>query len=188
MTKNQLDIFIRVAQTGSFSKAANAMYVTPSSVIQQMNLLESDLGAHLLIRTNHGVELTVTGQVLYEEALKITQQFDSAKSRVKKAEDAAHKYIRVGADLCRKPRLFPDYWSQFISSEPYYEAKFVHYGGKATRKRFLPTMILSKHSICQRFGRQGSNSWNCFGVKRLCRAEGSSSGTQKPAIPLGSAW
>ena len=136
MTKNQLDIFIRVAQTGSFSKAANAMYVTPSSVIQQMNLLESDLSAHLFIRTNHGVEPTIAGQVLYEEALKITQQFDSAKRRVKMAEEATHKYIRVGADLCRKCRFFPDYWSSFVSSEPYYEAKFVHYDGENDPEAF----------------------------------------------------
>ena len=40
MYNHQLDTFIRVAELKSFSKAAEALYITPSAVIQQVNALE----------------------------------------------------------------------------------------------------------------------------------------------------
>ncbi|NCB51185.1 MAG: LysR family transcriptional regulator [Clostridia bacterium] len=149
MNKNQLDTFIKVAEEGSFSKAAYALYVTPSAVIQQINLLESDLDVRLLIRTNHGIALTKAGEILYEDALKITQQFETAKRRVIMAEEASNKCIRVGADLCRKCRVFHDLWDRFVLSEPYYEAKFFQYNGeldaRAFRKKYdiIETLYLS---------------------------------------------
>ena len=44
MYNPQLDTFIRVAEAGSFSKAAQESFITPTAVIKQMNLLESRLG------------------------------------------------------------------------------------------------------------------------------------------------
>jgi len=136
MNKNQLDTFIKVAEEGSFSKAAYALYITPSAVIQQINLLESNLGAHLFSRTNHGTSLTKAGEALYADALKITQQFEAAKRRVKTAEESQYKCIRVGADLCRKCRVFPDLWDRFVLSEPYFEVKFVQYDGTLDARSF----------------------------------------------------
>ena len=47
MYNPQLDTFIRVAEAGSFSKAAQSLFITPTAVIKQMNLLESRLGLRL---------------------------------------------------------------------------------------------------------------------------------------------
>lgn len=44
MYSPQLETFIRVADAGSFNKAAEQAFVTPSAVIKQMNLLEAELG------------------------------------------------------------------------------------------------------------------------------------------------
>lgn len=63
MYKRQLETFLQVARLGSFSKAAQALYITPSAVIQQVNHLEEDFGAQLLVRTTHGVKLTPAGQL-----------------------------------------------------------------------------------------------------------------------------
>lgn len=48
MYNHQLDTFIQVAEVGSFSKAAAALYITPTAVIKQMNLLEATVGVPLL--------------------------------------------------------------------------------------------------------------------------------------------
>ncbi len=47
MYNPQLDTFIRVAEAGSFSKAAQESFITPTAVIKQMNLLESRQGLTL---------------------------------------------------------------------------------------------------------------------------------------------
>ena len=53
MYNPQLDTFIRVAEAGSFSKAAQESFITPTAVIKQMNLLESRLGLTLFQNQSH---------------------------------------------------------------------------------------------------------------------------------------
>lgn len=68
MYSQQLKIFLKVAQKGSLSKAAEDLFVTPASVMKQMNTLENRLGIILLKRTNQGIELTEAGKYIYEFA------------------------------------------------------------------------------------------------------------------------
>ena len=49
-----LDIFIKVADCGSFNKAATEMFITPSAVIKQIKALEEDIGMPLFHRSHHG--------------------------------------------------------------------------------------------------------------------------------------
>ena len=44
MYNTQLDTFLKVAELGSFNKAADALYITPPAVTKQINLLEEDYG------------------------------------------------------------------------------------------------------------------------------------------------
>ena len=70
MYDRKLKTFICVADRGSLSKAAEDLYVTPASIMKQMNSLEYQLGMKLLIRTNQGVELTEAGKYIYHAAKK----------------------------------------------------------------------------------------------------------------------
>ena len=73
MHNRQLDVFIRVADTGSFSKAAAEGHVTPTAVIKRINSLESALGMRLFERTHRGLKLTEEGKSLYKDAKYIIQ-------------------------------------------------------------------------------------------------------------------
>ena len=59
MYNHQLDTFIKTADLGSFGKAGEALYISSTAVIQQINLLENLCGFKLFVRSNHGVKLTV---------------------------------------------------------------------------------------------------------------------------------
>lgn len=54
----QIETFIKVADAGSFNKAAEELYITPTAVIKQINLLESSLDLVLFERTHRGLILT----------------------------------------------------------------------------------------------------------------------------------
>ena len=71
MYNKVLDIFKVVAQTGSFSKASEKLFMSHTAIIKQMNLLENRLGVKLFNRTYHGVTLTESGKILYEDTLRI---------------------------------------------------------------------------------------------------------------------
>lgn len=61
MINPQLETFITVASLGSFSKAADELFVSPTAIMKQINMLENRLKVKLFIRTNHGLELTEAG-------------------------------------------------------------------------------------------------------------------------------
>lgn len=62
MYNHQLDTFIQVADAGSFSKAAKALYISSTAVMKQINLLEESLDVQLLVRTPRGLTLTDAGR------------------------------------------------------------------------------------------------------------------------------
>ena len=62
MIRQQLKTFLSVCETGSFTKAAVALYITPSAVLQQIQTLEAELGVVLFHRTRKGVTLTAEGE------------------------------------------------------------------------------------------------------------------------------
>ena len=67
MLSQQLQIFLEVVDSGSFTKASKRLLVTPASVMKHMNKLENRLGLTLFKRSNHGVQLTAAGKPLYED-------------------------------------------------------------------------------------------------------------------------
>ena len=62
MYNPQIETLIQVADAGSFSKAAERMYITSVSIMNQINALEKRIGVKLFERTNQGVELTEAGR------------------------------------------------------------------------------------------------------------------------------
>lgn len=85
MYNPQLDTFIRVADAGSFNKAAEELYIAPTAIIKQINLLETSLDVKLFERTHRGLLLTKAGKSLYQDAKYIIQYCKGSVTRAKNA-------------------------------------------------------------------------------------------------------
>ena len=64
MFNHNLTAFVSAIDSGSFTKAADKLFVTPTAVMKQINSLESHLGLKLIERTSQGVRLTPAGEVI----------------------------------------------------------------------------------------------------------------------------
>lgn len=73
MYNKHLDAFMAVAETGSFSRAAESCHISRTALMQQINLLEGHLGFPLFVRSNRGAELTPMGRLVHARARKIMQ-------------------------------------------------------------------------------------------------------------------
>lgn len=62
MNNRWLSSFVAVAQTGSITAAAKALFISPQALLQQLNLLEEEVGTVLLNRSRSGVKLTLAGR------------------------------------------------------------------------------------------------------------------------------
>mgnify|MGYP001634844110 FL=1 len=96
MYNPQLETFLRVADAGSFNKAAEEAYITATAVIKQINLLEDSLGVKLFERTHRGLILTKAGKSLYQDAKYIIQYCKDSVTRAKNAMQEDTAVIRIG--------------------------------------------------------------------------------------------
>ena len=70
MYNPQLETFICVVEAGSFSKAADRLFISPPAVIKQINSLEASLGLQLFSRTHRGLVVTEAGCKIYYRILQ----------------------------------------------------------------------------------------------------------------------
>lgn len=110
MYNHQLDTFVKVAELGSFSKAAADLYISPTAVIKQMNILESALGVTLFNRTHRGLTLTRAGESLLTDARHIIQYCNEASERVRTADAASKSIIRVGSSPMTPSAFLVELW------------------------------------------------------------------------------
>lgn len=109
MYNPQLDTFIRVADAGSFNKAAEQAFITPTAVIKQINLLEESLGLKLFDRTHRGLNLTEAGKSMYQDARYIIQYCKDSVTRAKNSMQAGD-VIRIGSSLMTPAQLLMQMW------------------------------------------------------------------------------
>ncbi len=112
MYNPQLDTFIHVAEAGSFSKAAQESFITPTAVIKQMNLLEARLGITLFHRSHQGLSLTKAGESLLADARHIVRYSRESVVRARMAERAEKRIVRVGVSLLTPATPLTQLWQR----------------------------------------------------------------------------
>lgn len=110
MYNPQLETFIRVADAGSFNKAAELSYITPTAVIKQINLLEADLDVKLFERTHRGLKLTKAGMSLYNDVKYIIQYCRDSVTRAKNAMQEGDNVIRIGTSPITPAGVLVELW------------------------------------------------------------------------------
>ena len=122
MYNPQLDTFICVVEAGSFSKAADKLYISPPAVIKQINSLENNLGVQLFARTHRGLVVTAAGESLYQDAKYMVNYSKEAIERAREAGNDEDDVIRVGISPMTPPQVFVELWPRI--REQYPEVKF----------------------------------------------------------------
>ena len=79
MDINNLNAFIQVAETGSFSDAANLLHITQPAVSKRISTLELQLSTRLIDRIGRKVELTPAGATLLPRARSIISDLEDAR-------------------------------------------------------------------------------------------------------------
>lgn len=118
MYNPQLDTFLCVANAGSFSKAADQLYISPTAIIKQINLLEKNLGVSLFIRTHRGLHLTPAGKSLYKDAQFIIQYSKESVARAKEAMQEKGEIVRIGTSPMTPAQVLVDLWPKVQSLCP----------------------------------------------------------------------
>lgn len=126
MYNPQLTTFIAVADSGSFTKAAEALFITPPAVMKQINALEERLGITLFARTNHGLQLTDAGRSFLQDAKYIIDYSNRAIEKAKEIDDKDKRQsIRIGTSIMTPAKFLLDVWAEIQKFNPYLKIELI---------------------------------------------------------------
>ncbi|SQJ31022.1 D-malate degradation protein R [Serratia rubidaea] len=112
-----MQAFVRVVDSGSFTKAAETLHISRTTVTQLVQQLEARLRVKLLNRTTRRVHLTADGAAYYERAVRLLADLDDAETSLSGAAAAPRGRLRIDvpsplARMILVPAL-PDFHAQY---------------------------------------------------------------------------
>src|SRR3989441_3008874 len=118
MQIESLKVFCDLAETESFTKAAQINEVTQSAVSQQISSLERQFKSLLIERSKKKFRLTREGQVLYDYSKQIIQTYESLQSKLQEIKDIISGTIRVATIYSIGLHDLPPNLKRFLKSYP----------------------------------------------------------------------
>jgi DNA-binding transcriptional LysR family regulator len=118
MQVESLKVFCDLAETESFTKAAQINNVTQSAVSQQISSLERQFTSLLIERSKKKFRLTREGQVLYEYSKQMIQSYDSLHNRLQEIKDIISGTIRLATIYSIGLHDLPPYLKKFLKLFP----------------------------------------------------------------------
>ncbi|HEY4369558.1 MAG TPA: LysR family transcriptional regulator [Steroidobacteraceae bacterium] len=113
-----LQLFVRAAEYGSLSKAAEKSNLAIAAVSRRIGLLEAYYGTPLLIRTGRGVKVTPAGQVLLDHAQEILLKLREVRSDLSDFAKGLRGTIKVHACTSAISQFLPQDFATFVAACP----------------------------------------------------------------------
>jgi LysR family carnitine catabolism transcriptional activator len=117
-TSRQLRAFLLVAQHHNFTRAAEALFITPSGLSLLIRELENQIGFRLFDRTTRHVALTAQGRQLVAVARRSLEELDGALSRIGQIVRKASDTLSVGAGQLVAANILPQAIKEFRAERP----------------------------------------------------------------------
>jgi DNA-binding transcriptional LysR family regulator len=113
----EMQVFLRVVETGSFSEAARQLLMTPSTVSKLIGRIETRLGVRLLERSTRRLSLTGEGQIYYERSQNLLADLDAIEHDLSRGAASITGTLRVSASvglgMVAVEPLLPAFWQAY---------------------------------------------------------------------------
>lgn len=118
MNLEGIDIFVKVIQSGSFTKAAQQMKKPVTTVSDKVAQLEKRLGVTLVHRTTRQLKLTQVGEAYYEKCLRALAEFEVAEQELQVAKSEPRGRLRITTSVDVGQSIMPGLSKFFLSKYP----------------------------------------------------------------------
>lgn len=125
MNLKQLEAFVQIADSGSFSKAAKDLYLTQPTISAHVSTLEKELNTRLFVRNTKEVKLSDSGTVLYDYAKQMIVLQKQIEDTFAVREEKAQQRITIAASTIPAQYLLPDILAKFVEKYPNQQFKIV---------------------------------------------------------------
>lgn len=113
----EMQVFLRVVETGSFSEAARLLRMTPSTVSKLVSRIEARLGTRLVERSTRRLSLTAEGRIYYERSQAVLHELDEVERELSQGSATTSGTVRVNVSVAfgvlgLEP-LLPEFWRAY---------------------------------------------------------------------------
>ena len=115
---SSLALFVRIAETRSITKAAEANHIALAAASRRVTQLEEQFGVQLLYRSARGVELTPAGAALLFHARQMLGKVDEMRAEISDYSKGAKGMVRVHANASALAQYLPDDLATFSAAHP----------------------------------------------------------------------
>lgn len=144
-------LFLRVADAGSFSKAAKDLGLGQPTVSRRIQDLEGQLEADLFLRTTRALSLTEAGERFYQRAKDILSDFDNAEAEARGLQNEAMGQLRIVSVNSLTRRVIAPQVASFIAKHPQVEFDLISDDG-------ITDLIEERIDLAFRMGRLPDSS------------------------------
>lgn len=128
MSLNKYEVFLKVVELGSLTKAAEVLRFTQSGISHTLNSLETEFGFSLLLRNRSGVKLTVNGEQVVPAMREILKWNEQLKQQVADIHGLETGTITIGTFTSVSVHWLPGMIKEFRKEYPYIEFKLMDGG------------------------------------------------------------
>lgn len=140
--------FLQVVKHGSFSKAAEIMFLSPNAIKKRINSLEEQTGIQLFHRTNKGVFLTEAGESLFRDFSAIYEQYQKALERASGIQNRSDHAICIGMMNTFSDTFTTSNWHDMPRRFHHSSVHLVYYGDSLYDLHELFTDVGTKIDLC----------------------------------------
>ena len=113
-----LDLFIRVVETGSFSKAADDLGIAQPTATKAIAAIEQRLGARLLHRSTRGITPTEVGALYYDKCKRIAAEIEEAENLASLLQSGLRGQLRISTSLAFGRRVMVPLVLRYMREHP----------------------------------------------------------------------
>jgi len=118
MDLHQIEIFCAIVKYRSFSRAAEALFITQPTVSGHIKNLESELGVKLIDRLGKRAVPTDAGDVLYRHGLRLIEERDRARQEIETLSGRVSGMLKIGGSTIPGAYILPPYIGVFKKKHP----------------------------------------------------------------------
>lgn len=125
MNLKQLEAFVQIADSGSFSKAAKELYLTQPTISAHVSTLEKELNTRLFVRNTKEVKLSDSGTVLYDYAKQMIILQKQIEDTFAVREEKSQQRIIIAASTIPAQYLLPEILAMYSEKYPNQQFKIL---------------------------------------------------------------
>jgi LysR family transcriptional regulator, transcriptional activator of the cysJI operon len=126
MDNFRLKVFMSVATNKSFTKAASELFITQPAITKHIKLLEESLETRLFDRSNHQINLTKAGEIVYKYGIEIIQLYKDIQIEIAAQKNEFKGQFRLGASTTIAQYLLAPVLASFFEKFPQIELSLLN--------------------------------------------------------------